>query len=90
MSDKFIAHEHEVVAVKITKLAPLLGRGGNSVTAPDFGLELVLENGRRIKWLSEGHGAPTVADFYVEDSVLGISFICSAAKFAELFSQQEV
>jgi hypothetical protein len=80
---------HEVAAVRIVNLQPLLGRN-EQLVSPESGLVLVLEDETKHKWLCEKDSVtPTVGDFLVTDKELNVTYIVTAAKFATLFQENK-
>jgi hypothetical protein len=85
MSKMYRVASHNVDAVQILRIQPLMGRN-TQVMSPDAGLLLVLSDETKQTWLSEkGSIAPTVGDFLVTDTVLNLSYVVAAANFQKMF-----
>jgi len=78
---------HAVDAQQISAVQPLRV-GGDKMLAPDAGIILVLDDGRKTKWLAEPNvPMPVANDYYVVDSELHTTYVIPADKFDSLFER---
>ncbi len=76
---------HAVTVEHIEAVLPLI-IGGDKLVAPDQGIILRLDSGKKLKWLAEPNvPMPQVNDCFVQDAELGTTFVVSASKFDALF-----
>jgi hypothetical protein len=79
-----IAKSHAVTATKIVSVQPV--RRGDQLMHPDDGIVLVLEDGKKHKWIIEDGITPLAGDMFVSDADLHAMYVVNAAKFSELFT----
>jgi hypothetical protein len=78
---------HAVTAVQIESVQPLRV-SGDRFLSPDAGVLLRLADGTKTKYLAEpGVPMPAAGDWFVRDEALATTFVVTAARFAELFSE---